>query len=275
MLFTCNCTSPPRLGKAFHDLDGLYCAWCKSAARPVEPAMKAYVVENGSEDGEYLGIGYTECEPHEDWDSPKRAEWADQHAPNDPPAKAWMEAGYSFSCSYCEHQLSLSEGYCDRCAGEMDDDDLNAENVGIVFDGDVVYCGAGCQAADRAEIEARRVAKELCKAAFLERFPFATVTHVWTGGACKCECFNKDYNNASLHFTVPGGKVGDYGNSFCGGCKKAWVCHGDLEAFRLARAARLDKCPSCLRPMTAGLGVHLGSRCKGKQKTSRSETCEY
>lgn len=197
--------------------------------------MQAWIYEN---EMDYLEIEFLEedePDPQGIREYGKRAEWADKYAPGPLSAQQWMENGYTYSCAYCEHQLSLSDGYCDDCAGENDEDDLCEENAGIVFDGDSVYCGAGCQRMDREEFERRKAAREKCKADFLEQFPFATVTDVWNGSIPKCKCFHENHYNACLHWTIPGGMPGGFTNTFCGGCKKAWVCNGDLEAFNKAK----------------------------------------
>lgn len=165
-------------------------------------------------------------------DELKRAEWADRFAPDGPTDRDWLENGYTIGCYFCEHRLTRGE-FCDECCDGCNDDHPVVN--GIVFDAQGhAYCGEHCLDGQNRMEERNRKAKEDCKASFLKKFPYATVTDVWIGGPGQCDCFSKDNYNAALHWTIPGGKI-KHGNSYCGGCKKAWVCNGDLEAFNKAK----------------------------------------
>jgi hypothetical protein len=190
--------------------------------------MKAYIYELD----DHVHVGYLADgeDPDMHWIDAKRAEWADVFAPNMPPAQAWMDNGYQYTCAHCEHLVG-SDGYCDEC---QDESETNLG--GIVFDGCNVYCNSVCQEAERAEWEQRAASKAKAVAAFAAKFPFATVTDAWVGGIPHCDCFKNNANNACLHWTVPGATQGAHANSYCGGCDKAWVCNGDREAFDKARS---------------------------------------
>lgn len=197
--------------------------------------MKAYTHVN---EHDWLEIAYIKDEADlRDFEDPKRAEWADEYAPNDPPASAWMDNGYTHGCSWCEHRLSASDDYCDSCASDAPDDDA-ADAIaegGIVFNGHGVYCSQRCLDAETEERERHRTAKEAAKAELLAKYPFVAVTRAWIGGPGQCQCFRTNSDNACVHFTFEGSKLGDYSNVYCSGCKRAWICNGDLAAFKKAK----------------------------------------
>jgi hypothetical protein len=194
----------------------------------VEADMKAYLVE--IDEGLTVAFLDDDDDPEMWFIESRRAEWADQYADSGVPTAAWLENGFTYSCFNCEHPLSLQDGYCDRCSGEQDEDELNERNAGIVFAGDAVYCGEGCKQAHDEAIVRRQAAKNACAAALVEKFPWVKVEQTWIGSPGQCKCFNSDSNNAASEFSFAGSKINH--NSYCNGCKKVWVCRGDLEAFR-------------------------------------------
>ena len=203
--------------------------------------MKAYTYEN---EHDYLAIAYVETDAELDrLDDPKRAAWADAYYPNEPPASAWLDAGYSHGCHHCEHVLSASDGECERCvenAAELcPDGEGDYYGGSIVFDerGNV-YCSAQCMEDLQAEHAMRKERKAQVSAECLARFPFAVITEAWIGGPGQCQCFRKDNYNACVHFTFTGAKMGDSANTFCGGCKQAWIARGDLEACSMRQERR-------------------------------------
>lgn len=195
--------------------------------------MQAYTHRNSHD---FLEIAYVGSDAELDaleLYEPSRAEWADAYAPNQPPASAWMENGFSHTCAWCEHMLSAGgDCVCDSCYDDAPDEAAAEALSEIVFDGDFVYCSQRCLNENNNERERHRAAKETAKAALLAKYPFVTVTSAWIGGPGGCNCFRSNHDNACVHFTFEGSNLGGHSNVYCDGCKKAWVCVGDLAAFK-------------------------------------------
>lgn len=127
---------------------------------------------------EYGFNGYDRRDMDERVGEMRRASEFDSYAPGPVPMRALLDAGWRYTCSYCEHMVSM-EG-CDDCAEEYGS---GIYEDPVVDDAtDEVYCSQACADAEAAERKARsereESARRRCREA-LALWPDADLGPFW------------------------------------------------------------------------------------------------
>lgn len=151
----------------------------------------------------------------------RRAEEFDQYSPGPVGPEILLQHGWWFNCVWCDH--TIRDDGCDNCP---------ASSVPVI-QGESVYCNQTCVEEARYERNRQEQSKRAAKAECLKKWPFARVTRAWIGGTGSCECFLNDWDNTAVEFSFAGATVGR--NHYCHGCRKTFICKGDLEAFNKLR----------------------------------------
>lgn len=152
------------------------------------------------------------------WVSCKRAPWADQYAESYIPAKAYIENGWQISCTNCSRMVSDEHHALDENCEETDD------LLTPIFDGQCVFCDAGCKAAHEQEVAERDAALDAFKKRVAEARPDLTFAD-FTGGWPR--------HTITGQFTFPGCRFGGSVHDHEGdGGELAWyIAYGDQDAW--------------------------------------------
>lgn len=160
-----------------------------------------------------------------------RQPWADAYAPNDPPAKAWIENGFTYQCAECEHVLDDSG--CDEDCFVYDEDTDENHHPEMVFFCDKAFCSQTCCDAWKRDRDERTEIRRDARAMFEALVPTAEIHSVHVGALGVCED-KHDLKSGIVRFKTPAMK--EYGD-WCSMCRTAHVAAPDVDVFKAAKAA--------------------------------------